>query len=98
MLIGIEIISGNNEKYFGLITDKKLSFDVHIKSLFKKTSQKLNTLARISNLLTVDQTFLLINSGVTRKFNCCTLRWMFYLFSLNNPRTHYLRKCTEINS
>ena len=36
---------------------KKLSFDDHIKSSFKKANQKLNTLARISNSLTRDQTF-----------------------------------------
>ena len=87
------MLCGNNEKHFDLINDKKLSFDVHIKYLVKEASQKLNTLARISSFLTVDLTFLLISLVVKPKINCYPLRWMFYSLSLNNPGTHYPRKC-----
>ena len=56
-LNGTEITSSNNEKLLAVLTDKKLSFDVHIKSLCKKAGQKLSALSRISSYLTLDQSY-----------------------------------------
>ena len=64
-LNGTEITSDNNEKLLGVLIDKKLSFDVHIKSLCIKAGQKLSTLARVSSYLTLDQKLLLISYKVT---------------------------------
>ena len=61
-LNGTEITSGNNEKLLGVFTDKKLSFEVHIKSLFRKAWKKLSALTKISSYLTLDQKLLLDKS------------------------------------
>ena len=44
-----EITSSNNEKLLSVLTDKKISFDVHIKSLFKKAGQKLSALTKLNS-------------------------------------------------
>ena len=60
-LNGTEITSSSNKKLHGVLIDKKLNFDVHIKSLCKKEDQKLSALARVSNDYTLHQKLLLIN-------------------------------------
>ena len=64
-----ENASSNNEKRLGVPSDKKLSFDVHIRILCKKAGQKICVLARISSHLTLDQKLLLINSVTKSQFN-----------------------------
>ena len=51
--------SSSYEKLLGILIDRDLSFDKHIKSLCTKAGQKLNALARMSNCLTYDQKRLL---------------------------------------
>ena len=45
--------SNKNSMMYSLI--KKLSFYVHIKTLYKQAAQKFSALARISSYLTLDQ-------------------------------------------
>ena len=49
-LNGTKLASSSYEKLLGILIDRDLSFDKHIKSLCRKAGQKLNVLARISNL------------------------------------------------
>ena len=51
-LNGTKLASSGYEKLLGILIDRDLSFDKHIKSLCRKTGQKLNALAPISNYLT----------------------------------------------
>ena len=67
-IYGIENTSTNNEKLFCVPTDKKLSFDIHIKSLCKNVVQKRSAHSRISSYLTLDPTLLLINSVLKSQF------------------------------
>ena len=48
-----QITSNNNDKHLDVQnkSEKKLRFDVHIKSLRKKAGQKLSALAKISSYL-----------------------------------------------
>ena len=83
-LNGTKLASSSYEKLLGILIDRYLSFDKHIKSLCRKAGQKLNTLARISNYLTHDQKRLLLNSIIKSQFSYCPLIWMFCSRSLNN--------------
>lgn len=57
----VELITTYEEKLPGVLSDKNLSFDIHIKSMCKKASQKMNALARLNNYLNNVQKFLLVN-------------------------------------
>ena len=83
-LNGRVIANSNNKKLLGVFIDKKLNFDVHIKTLCKKAGQKLNALAIISCYVTLDQKYGLNNSGIKSQFSYCPLIWMFGSRSLNN--------------
>ena len=83
-LNGTKLASSSYEKLLGILIDRDLSFDKHIKSLCRKAGQKLNALARISNYLTHDQKRLLLNSIIKSQFSYCPLIWMFCSRSLNN--------------
>ena len=72
------------EKLLGILIDRDLSFDKHIKSLCRKADHKLNALARISNYLTHDQKRVLLNSIIKSHFSYCPLIWMFCSRFLNN--------------
>ena len=50
-LNGTKLASSSYEKLLGILIDRDLSFDKHIKSLCRTAGQKLNALARISNYL-----------------------------------------------
>ena len=65
---GIEISNSKCEKLLGIKIDSKLLFDSHFKSLYKKTSQKLNALSRVAYQLDFNQRKLLLNAFVTSQF------------------------------
>ena len=54
-LNGTKLASSSYEKLLGILIDRDLSFDKHIKSLCRKAGQKLNALTRIINYLIYDQ-------------------------------------------
>ena len=83
-LNGTKLASSSYEKLLGILTDRDLSFDNHIKSLYKRAGQKLNALARTSNYLTRDQKRLFSNSIIKSQLSYCPLIWMFCSCSLNN--------------
>ena len=49
------IISENNNDLLSINLDSKLSFEDHIKNLCKKTSQKLNALARVAPYICLEK-------------------------------------------
>ena len=83
-LNGTKLASSSYEKLLGILIDRDLSFDKHIKSFCRKAGQKLNALARVSNYLTHNQNCLLLNSIIKSQFSYCPLIWMFCSRSLNN--------------
>ena len=72
-LNGMKLASSSYEKLLGILTDRDLSFDKHIKSLYKRAGQKLNALARTSNYLTHDQKRLFSNSIIKSQLSYCPL-------------------------
>ena len=68
----------------GIHFDNKLTFEPHVRSLCKKTSQKLNAFARISYSLKFEQRKLLFNAFITSQFSYAPVVWMFHDRKLNN--------------
>ena len=64
--------------------DYKLRFTNHIEEIWKKTSQKLNALARIAPYMSVCKQRTLMNAFLKSQFNYWPLIWMCCNSSLNN--------------
>ena len=63
----------NSEKLLGVKIDYKLTFDEHVKSLCKKTNNKLRSLARSTPYMNIEKRKLLMNSFFNAQFNYCPL-------------------------
>ena len=57
--------------------DKNLSFEVHLKILCKKVSQKVSALARIAGILPFQKRHILLKTFIESQFSYCPLIWMF---------------------
>ena len=71
------------EKLLGVIIDKNVNFKSHVSNLFKRASQKLHALARVSAFMSPDKLRLLMNSFIKSHFSYCPLIWMFHDRALN---------------
>ena len=65
------IISENMNELLGIILDSKLSFEDHINQLCKKTSQKLNALARITLYMCLEKWKTVVKAHITSQFGHC---------------------------
>ena len=72
------IISENKNELLGIILGSKRSFEDHINNLCKKTSQKLNTLARIAPYMCLEKRKTVMKAYVASQFGYCPLVWMFH--------------------
>ena len=81
---GIKLPNSCEEKILGVIIDNKLKFDPHIKSMCKKSAQKLGVLNRISSLLDPEKKRLVFNAVIKSYFCYCPLNWMFGSQRSNN--------------
>ena len=73
----VTLTSSPKVTLLGIIIDNKLTFNEHLKMICKKTSQKLNALTRLCNIISFPQKKLLFNSFIKSQFNYCPLIWMF---------------------
>ena len=80
----IKLKSSCEEKRLGIIIDKDLNFNNHVKATCKTAGRKINALARVSNILNESQKELIFNSFTKEQFNYCPLIWMFSSRSSNN--------------
>ena len=80
----IKLKSSCEEKLLGVIIDKDLNFNNHVKAMCRTAGKKLNTLARVSNILNESKKELLFNSFIKGQFNYCPLIWMFSSRSSNS--------------
>ena len=78
------IKSENQKVLLGVTIDSNHSFENHINNLCKKTSQKVNALARISGYINLQKRRVIMKSFITSQFGYCPLSWMFYSKRLNN--------------
>ena len=65
------------EIILGITINQKLTFNKHIKNVYKKAGQKLCALLRISLYLDENKKKLLYCSMIKSQFNYCPLVWMF---------------------
>ena len=54
-----KIWESKNQKLLGVIIDRQLNFDEYLISLWKKAGKKLSALARLANVLSLEQRQLL---------------------------------------
>ena len=73
---GIKLTNSCEGKILGVIIDNELRFDPHIKSMCKKTAQKLRLLSRVSPLLVPEKKRLAFNAIIKSHCSCCPLIWM----------------------
>ena len=71
-----EISNSMDEKILGVYFDNKLNFNIHLKKICKKASQKLHALARVSNLMSIRQRKIIMNAFIHSQFSYCPLIWM----------------------
>ena len=79
-----EIESSKKEKLLGISIDTRLSFEHHITSLCKKSSQQFYALARIDHYVDFEKRRSLMKAFAISQFNYCPLIWMFHNRALNN--------------
>ena len=70
-------------KLLGILIDKELTFEDHIKWLLKKANQKLLALMRVSKYMTQEKLRILLKSFIESQFNYCPLIWMCHSRELN---------------
>ena len=80
---GIAISNSKCEKLLGIHFDNKQTLELHLRSLCKKSSQKLNAFARIAYSLKYEQRKLL-NTFITSQFSYTPVVWMFHNRKLSN--------------
>ena len=78
------IQSEDEQVLLGIAIYSSLTFENHISSIYRKASQKLNALARITPDVSIQKLRTIMKSFVTSQFSYCLLIWMFHSRRLNN--------------
>ena len=78
------IWESQSEKLLGMVVDKKLSFDLHLRSLCRKVNQKVSALARIVHFLPFSKRYLIMKTFIESQFSYCPLVWMFCSRTMNS--------------
>ena len=81
---GLPIDSSKTEVLLGIAIDHELKFDDHVNRLCKKSSLKINALARIATFMNVSKKRIFMKSFIESQFGYCPLIWMFHSRGLNN--------------
>ena len=81
---GSVIKSSNSEKLLGITIDSDFTFEEHINKLWRKASQKLHALSRISQYLSEYKKRILFKTFIMPQFDYCSLVWMCHSRGLNN--------------
>ena len=76
------------EKLLGIIVDKKLNFDLHLRTLCRKVNQKVSALARIVSILPFSKRHLILKTFIESQFSYCPLVWMFCSRTMNKKINH----------
>ena len=84
--------STRSERFLGIKSNNKLTFEEHMEGLCKKASQKASAVARISSLMRFEQRKRIVNFFITSHFSCCPLVWMFQSRRLNNNHIDHIHE------
>ena len=71
-------------KLLGILIDKELKFEDHIRSLLKEGNGKLHALMCVSKYLTQEKLRILLKSFIESQFNYCPLIWMCHSKKMHN--------------
>ena len=91
-----DIASEDEQVLLGITIDSKLTFENHINSICKKSSQKSNSLARIAPYMNIQKRGTIMKSFVTSQFSYCPLIWMFHSSRLKNKINSIHEKALRI--
>ena len=87
--VGKEMIwESQAEKLLGMMVDKDLNFNSHLKALCKKVNQKVSALARIARILPFQKRRIILKTFIESQFSYCPLVWMFCSRSMNKKINH----------
>ena len=84
------------EKLLGIMVDKNLSFESHLKTLCKKVNQKVSALARIAGILPFQKRHILLKTFIESQFAYCPLIWMFCSCAMNDKINHIHERSLRI--
>ena len=90
------IKNSTSEKLLGVKTDKKLSFDKHVKNICKKANSKLRALARATPYIDTGKRKLLLNAFFNAQLNYCSLIWMLHSCCNNNKIKYFQTRCLQL--
>ena len=80
----------------GVAIGSKVSFDDHIRNLYRKTSQKLHALTRVASYMSFDKKRILLKTFITSQFSYCPLVWMCHSRVLNNRINNLHERAVKI--
>ena len=84
MKVGDERIwESQSEKLLGVVVDKNLNFNSHLKSLCKNVNQKISALARVVRFLPFHKRHIILKTFIESQFSYCPLVWMFCSRTMN---------------
>ena len=87
-----KIWESKNQKLLEVIIDRQLNFDEYLISLFKKAGKKLSALARLTNLISLEQRKILMKRFIESQFSYCPFTWMFCGRKTNAAIVMFMRK------
>ena len=77
-------IDNSQQVLLGVTVDSNLTFQNHINSICRKTSQKLNALTRIVPYMNIEKRRTIMKSFEASQFGYCPFIWMFHSRRLKN--------------
>ena len=84
-MVGKERIwESKSEKLLGIIIDKDLKFNQHLRSLCLKAGRKVTALRRICRYISLNQRKTLFKAFIQSQFAYCPLVWMFHGRDIEN--------------
>ena len=78
----------------GVHFDNRLAFDYYTSGLCKRTSKKINALARVNNTWTIRK--ILMNAFFDSQFKYCSLIWMFHSHTDKRQFDRLHERCLKI--
>ena len=84
------------EKLLGFKIDQHLNFDDHVKSICKKPSGKLRSLARVTQYVSVEKRKFIMDPFFNAQVNYCPLMWMLYSRCDSNKIKHLHKRCLRL--
>ena len=83
-IVGTDIRQTEDVKLLGVIIDRKLNFDNHVRNLCQKAGRQLNVLARLSKYLDIQSRMHIFKTFILANFNYCPSVWHFCSASCTN--------------